>query len=126
MLKRNLIGLFRSFEQSGDKAKYPGLETRIFKQPKDKLWEELIYVLNKEKYKIVHEVKSVGEIIIEKRTVTGRVQDVTITLYDINPIKTAIDIYSASRGSIGDLGSNYRTILEIFKLIDQKFAEYKE
>ncbi|NDI36414.1 DUF1499 domain-containing protein [Chengkuizengella sediminis] len=126
MLKRNLIGLFRSFEQTGDKAKYPGLETRTFKVPKDKLWDELIYVLKQHKIKIVHEVKSVGELIIEKRTISGRVQDVTITLYDINPIKTAIDIYSASRGNFGDLGSNYRTILDLLKLIDQKFAQFKE
>ncbi|NBI28404.1 DUF1499 domain-containing protein [Chengkuizengella marina] len=126
MLKRTLIGLFRSFEQTGDKAKYPGLETRTYKLSKDKLWDELIYVLKHNKFKVVHEVKSVGELIIEKRTISGRVQDVTITLYDINPIKTAIDIYSASRGNFGDLGSNYRTILDLLKLIDQKFAEYKE
>ncbi|MNW22247.1 hypothetical protein D3C71_2236230 [compost metagenome] len=55
----------------------------------------------------------------------GRTQDVTITLFGINPMKSAIDIYSASRGSLGDLGSNYRTILDIHKQLDKKLASHK-
>jgi hypothetical protein len=70
-------------------------------------------------------VKNVGEIVVTKRTITGRTQDITITLFSINPVKSAIDIYSASRGSLGDLGSNYRTITELFHLFDQKLSNYK-
>ncbi len=76
-------------------------------------------------YKLLHEVRSVGEIVLERRTITGRTQDITVTLFGINPVKTAIDVYSASRGSLGDLGSNYRTILDIFKHIDKRLAAYK-
>ncbi|UUZ93887.1 hypothetical protein LJK87_04180 [Paenibacillus sp. P25] len=62
---------------------------------------------------------------VEKRTITGRTQDITLTLFSINPLKTAVDIYSASRGSLGDLGSNYRTILDIYRHIDKRLAAYK-
>lgn len=126
MLKRVLVGLIRSHEVTGDKARDPALKTRYYKLSKDKLWEEVISLLKKlPKYTLLHEVKNVGEIVVTKRTITGRTQDITITLFSINPIKSAIDIYSASRGSLGDLGSNYRTIIELFKLLDQKLSAYK-
>lgn len=126
MLKRVLIGLFRSHETTGEKARVPELKTRYYKLSKDALWEEIISIMKKKPgYKLLHEVKSVGEIVLEKRTMTGRVQDITLTVVSINPLKSAIDIYSASRGSLGDLGSNYRTILDLFQTLDKKLASYK-
>lgn len=126
MLKRTLIGIIRSHEQTGEKARYPELKTRYYKISKEKAWKDVLYALkNTSGYKVLHEVENVGEIVVEKRTATGRTQDITITLFSINPIKTAIDIYSASRGSFGDLGSNFRTILEIYKIIDTVMSGYK-
>ena len=126
MLKRMLIGLIRSHEVTGDKARDPALKTRYYKLPKDKLWEEVTSLLKKlPKYTLLHEVKNVGEIVVTRRTMTGRTQDITLTLFSMNPVKSAIDIYSASRGSLGDIGANYRTITELFKIIDQKLAAHK-
>lgn len=126
MLKRTLIGLIRSHEQTGEKATSPELKTRYYKLSRDNLWDEVISILKKKPgYKLLHEVKNVGEIVLEKRTATGRVQDITLTVFSMTPVKSAIDIYSASRGSLGDLGSNYRTILDIFQAIDKKLAQYK-
>ena len=126
MLKRTLVGIIRSHEQTGEKASDPLLKTRYYKISKEKAWEEVVTLLKKmPKYKLLHEVKNVGEIVVEKRTATGRVQDITIMLFSVNPVKTAIDIYSASRGSMGDLGSNYRTILELFGQIDRQLSAYK-
>lgn len=126
MLKRTLVGLLRSFEQTGEKARDPLLKTRYYKLSKDQVWEELTAMLKKTPgYKLLHEVKNVGEIVAERRTMMGRTQDITVTLFAINPMKSAVDIYSASRGSMGDLGSNYRTILDIYKQLDRKLASYK-
>jgi uncharacterized protein (DUF1499 family) len=126
LLKRTLIGLLRSHEQTGEKARDPLLKTRYYKLSKDQLWDEVIAVLKKTPgYKLLHEVKNVGEIVAERRTMMGRTQDITITLFGINPMKSAVDIYSASRGSLGDLGSNYRTILDLYKQMDKKLAPYK-
>ncbi|MEC0266575.1 hypothetical protein, partial [Paenibacillus anseongense] len=95
MLKRTLIGLLRSHETTGDKAKDPLLKTRYYKLPKEQVWEEVTAVLKKTPgYKLLHEVQSVGEILAERKTMTGRTQDVTLTLFAINPVKTAVDIYS--------------------------------
>lgn len=126
MLKRTLIGILRSHEVTGEKAKDPELKTRYYKLPKDKTWDEVVATLKKiPRCKVLHEVPNVGEIVCEKKTGTGRTQDITITLFAISPVKTAIDIYSASRGSLGDLGSNYRTIQQIFKALDRALAQYK-
>jgi uncharacterized protein (DUF1499 family) len=126
LLKRTLIGLLRSFEQTGEKARDPLLRTKYYKLSKDQLWDEVTAVLKKTPgYKLLHEVKNVGEIVAERRTMMGRTQDITITLFAINPMKSAVDVYSASRGSLGDLGSNYRTILDLYKQLDRKLAPYK-
>jgi hypothetical protein len=126
LLKRTLVGLLRSHEQTGEKARDPLLKTKYYKLSKDELWDEVIAVLKKTPgYKLLHEVKNVGEIVAERRTMSGRTQDITITLFAINPLKSAVDIYSASRGSLGDLGSNYRTILDLYRQFDKKLAPYK-
>ncbi len=126
MLKRILIGIFRSHETTGEKAKDPLLKTRYYKLSRDKAWSEVIMLLNEKRgYKVLHEVKNVGEIVVEKKTVTGRTQDITLTLFAINPLKTAIDVYSSSRGSFGDFGSNYRVILDIFNSLDRRLDQYK-
>ncbi|MFD2613244.1 DUF1499 domain-containing protein [Paenibacillus gansuensis] len=126
MLKRVLTGLIRSHEQTGEKAKDPLLKTRYYRMAADDFWEEVLSAVKKMPgYKVLHEVKSVGEIVLEKKTFTGRIQDITLTLVKINPNKSAIDVYSASRGSLGDLGSNYRTILDIHSALDRKLKDYK-
>lgn len=126
MLKRTLIGLLRSFEATGDKAKDPLLKSHVYKLSKEKAWEEVISTLKKmQGYKLLHEVKSVGEIVLEKRTMTGRTMDITVTVIGVNPVTSAVDIYSASKGSLGDLGSNYRVILDIYRTLDKKLAAFK-
>ncbi|NIK67442.1 MULTISPECIES: DUF1499 domain-containing protein [unclassified Paenibacillus] len=126
MLKRTLIGLLRSHEATGDKAKDPLLKSHIYKLSKEKAWEEVLSTLKKmQGYKLLHEVKSVGEIVMEKRTMTGRTMDITVTVIGVNPVTSAVDIYSASKGSLGDLGSNYRVILDIYRTLDKKLAAFK-
>jgi Protein of unknown function (DUF1499). len=126
LLKRTLIGLLRSHEATGDKAKDPLLKSHIYKLSKEKAWEEVVSTLKKmQGYKLLHEVKSVGEIVMEKRTMTGRTMDITVTVIGVNPVTSAVDIYSASKGSLGDLGSNYRVILDIYRTLDKKLAAFK-
>ncbi|MFD2117294.1 DUF1499 domain-containing protein [Paenibacillus yanchengensis] len=126
MLKRTLVGVIRSHEQTGDKAKDPLLKSHFYKLSKDKAWDEVISVIKKmQGYKLLHEVQSVGEIVLEKRTMFGRTMDITVSVIGVNPLTSAVDIYSASRGSLGDLGSNYRVILDLYRALDKKLASYK-
>jgi len=126
LLKRTFIGLLRSFEQTGDKAKDPQLKSHYYKLSKDKAWEEVLSTLKKmQGYKVLHDVQSVGEIVLEKRTVTGRTMDITVSVIGVGPVTSAVDIYSASRGSLGDLGANYRIILDIYRTLDKKLSAFK-
>ncbi len=125
-MKRTVIGLLRSHEQTGDKAKDPMLKSHFYKLSKEKAWEEVLSTLKKmQGYKVLHEVQSVGEIVLEKRTAFGRTMDITVSVISVNPVNAAVDIYSASRGSFGDLGSNYRVILELYRALDKKLSAYK-
>jgi uncharacterized protein YrrD len=127
VLKRILIGILKSVEATGEKAKDPNLKSRYFRLPKEQLMQEISSVLKKMRgYKVLYEAPNVGEIVVEKRTALGRIQDVTITVIGLSPVKSSVDIYSASRGSFGDLGSNYRTIVEIFGALERSLAAYKE
>lgn len=126
MLKRVLIGLIRSHEHTSDRAKDPKLKSHYYRLSKDRAWDEVTSTLKKMKgYKVLHEVQNVGEIVMEKRTSVGRTMDITIQIVGTSPGSTAVDIYSASRGSLGDLGANYRIIQEIYSVLDRKLAAYK-
>ena len=59
-----------------------------------------------------------GEITLEKRTSFGRTLDITVSVLGISPVRGAVDMYSASRGS-GDLGANYRVILNLYAVLDK-------
>lgn len=124
-LKRALIGILRSHETSGDRAKDPKLKSHYYSLSKDRAWEEVVSTLKKiPGYKLLHEVQSVGEITLEKRTMTGRTMDITVSVIGVSPTKSAVDIFSASRGSMGDLGSNYRVILDLYAILDKKLSQY--
>jgi hypothetical protein len=126
LLKRTLIGLLRSHELTGDKAKDPMLKSHFYKLSRERSWEEVVSTLKKmQGYKVLHEVQSVGEIVLEKKTMSGRTMDITVSVISVNPVTAAVDIYSASRGSFGDLGSNYRVIIDIYRTLDKKLAQYK-
>ncbi|AZS16386.1 DUF1499 domain-containing protein [Paenibacillus lutimineralis] len=125
-LKRTLVGIFRSYEGTSDRAKTPELKTRYYQLSREKAWEEISSTLKKiPGYKVLHEVPNVGEITLEKRTKFGRVMDITVSIVSTGPVRTAVDVYSATRGSMGDLGANYRNVLHLFAVLDKKLAAYK-
>jgi len=127
LLKRVLIGLFRSQEHTGDKAKDPKLKSHYYRLSKDRAWEEVASILKKmQGYRVLHEVPTIGEIVMEKRSMSGRTMDITVQIVGTGPGSSAVDIYSASRGSLGDLGANYRVIQEIYAVLDRKLAAYKQ
>lgn len=124
--KRTLTGIFRSQEGTSDRAKMPELKTRYYQLSKDKVWEDVSSTLKKiPGYKVLHEVPSVGEITLEKRSGFGRTMDITVSVISTGPVRTAVDIYSATRGSMGDLGANYRNIMQLLAILDKKFSAYK-
>ncbi|WP_458119360.1 DUF1499 domain-containing protein [Paenibacillus sp. Z6-24] len=125
-LKRTLVGIIRSQEGTGDRAKDPQMKTRYYNLSRERAWEEVSSTLKKiPGYKVLYEVASVGEITLERRSKLGRVMDITVSIIAVSPVRTAIDIHSASRGSLGDLGANYRNILTLFNSLEKKLSQYR-
>jgi uncharacterized protein (DUF1499 family) len=125
-LKRTLVGIIRSQEGTGDRAKDPQMKTRYYNLSRERAWEEVSSTLKKiPGFKVLHEVHSVGEITLERKTSFGRIMDITVSIVSVSPVRSAIDIHSASRGSLGDLGANYRNILTLFSALDKKLSQYK-
>lgn len=121
-----LIGLLRSQEHTGDKAKDPKLKSHYYRLSKDRAFEEVGSILKKmQGYRVLHEVPTIGEIVMEKKTMAGRTMDITVQVVGTGPGSSAVDIYSASRGSLGDLGANYRVIQEIYSVLDKKLSSYR-
>jgi hypothetical protein len=122
-------GLFRSVEQTSDRSIDKSLRSRYYRLSREQLWPMVIEALAAQgDMKLTHEAKSAGEILLTRSTITGRVQDITVSLLQINPLKTSVDVYSASRDSMfrfGDLGSNYRVIQRILNRIEQKVGTYR-
>jgi hypothetical protein len=124
LIKRIFVGLIRSYAQSDDFAIDPEMKTRYYKMTRDKAMEEIKLALAQlSGFEFCFEITNAGELIYIKKTMTGRIQDVTITVTKTGPIQTAVDIYSASRGSFGDLGSNYRVIRTIYHLLDTRLPK---
>lgn len=126
MWKRNLIGLIRSVEQTKDKSPDPVLRTRYYRLTKERAWDDIVETLKKlPNYNVLHAIPNVGEIVIQRKHITGRKQDITVTVVAMGPIKLAIDVYASARGALGDLGATYRSILDINKALDTKFSMQK-
>ena len=121
--------IFGTTAVTSDRAKDPTLRSRYYRLSRERIWPMIMETLaNMPDCKITHEVQNVGEVLLVRKTITGRVQDITITVIQENPLKTSVDVYSASEDSIwrlGDLGSNYRLIQRFFKLLDERAAAHK-
>lgn len=125
-MKRFLLGLMRSYAQTSDKATDLLLRSHYYRMSTDNIWEEIVSTLKKmQGYKVLHTVESVGEIVLEKKTFTGRTMDITVSIVNVGAGRSSVDIYSASRGSLGDLGSNFRVIQDIYAALDRKLSSYK-
>lgn len=122
MFRKMFRGLIRSYAQSDEQAFDPDMKTRYYKVTKDKAVDGIKVAIGKlQGYQLCFEIKNAGELVYMKKTVTGRIQDITLTITKTGAMTTAVDIYSASRGSMGDFGSNARVIRQVYRALDQHF-----
>lgn len=126
-LTRTLTGLWKNREETGEKAKLPEMKTRYYKEKKDRMVETVRRVVNHKlpNWHVVHVSAERGEITIKKKQGLG-VSDIVVTVFHINPLRTAVDVSSAKRGSLGDLGSSYRNILAFFKALHTEIQPEKK
>ncbi|KHF40890.1 hypothetical protein [Halalkalibacter okhensis] len=117
-LLRTITGIWKSHEETSEKPKLEGLNTRYYKKSREAMIDYVHKIVNNNKlpnWKVSSVDEERGEIVLEKKGVSSSVM--VITVFKITPIKSAVDIYSSKQGSFGDLGSSYKNILEFFKAL---------
>ncbi|MDE5412754.1 hypothetical protein [Alkalihalobacterium chitinilyticum] len=114
---RTITGIWKSSEETSEQPKVPELKTRYFSKNQRAMIEHVTTTIN-QKFSD-WEIKKVdlerGEIIVEKKKGTPYLM--IITVFKIDPVKSAIDILCSKQGSLGDLGQSYRYIQQFFNQI---------
>jgi hypothetical protein len=117
-LLRTVVGVWKGHEETSEKPKLPGLNTRYYKKGREPMIETVNKIVNNNKlsnWKITKIDSERGEIVLEKKGVSSYIM--VVTVFKITPIKSAIDVYCSKQGSLGDLGNSYKYILEFFKAL---------
>jgi hypothetical protein len=70
-------------------------------------------------WKVTHVDRERGEIVVEKRQ-GARLSDITISVVEVGPMRSAVDMVCAVRGAFGDLGSCYFSIQQFFQKLHSK------
>ncbi|GAE35266.1 hypothetical protein [Halalkalibacter akibai] len=115
---RTLVGLWKNHEETKEKPKLPELKTRYYKKSREVMIEQVKKIVNNNKFpnwKISEIDEERGEVTLVKQGMGSSIM--VVTIFKINPVKSAIDIYCAKQGSFGDLGSSYKAILQFFKAL---------
>ncbi|MFC0470619.1 hypothetical protein ACFFHM_08935 [Halalkalibacter kiskunsagensis] len=117
-LLRTIVGVWKSHEETSEKPKLPGLNTRYYKKNRETMIETINKVVNSNKFgnwKVTKIDTERGEVVIEKKGVSSYIM--VVTVFKITPIKSAVDVYCSKQGSFGDLGNSYKHILEFYKAL---------
>lgn len=117
---RIITGLWKNQEETSERAKSPQLKTRYYKERFDKVMEAVTRVINsKPDWKVFHIDKERGEIMVETKNLLWK-SDLIISVFKISPTRSAIDVLSAKRGTLGDLGTSYFNILAFYKALHKE------
>ena len=118
---RTITGLWKNHEETSEQPKLPGLKTRYYKKSREVMIENVKKIVNSNKFpnwQVSQVDEERGEISLKKQGVGSSIM--VVTVFKINPIKSAIDVYCAKQGSFGDFGSSYRFILAFWNALDSE------
>lgn len=112
---RMITGIWRKHEETKENPKEPELKTRYYRKSREALMNDIKKIVQDGKlggWMLKNEDVERGEIMLAKGSAS-----MVITIYKLTPMRSAIDVYCAKDGPIGDLGSSYRSILEFFNAL---------
>ena len=112
---RVITGIWRKHEETSENPKEPALKTRYYRKSRESLINDIKKVVQDGKFgawRITNEDVVRGELMLEKGS-----YGMVITIYNLTPMRSAIDVYCSKDGALGDFGNSYRYILEFFKAL---------
>ncbi|MBX6364535.1 MAG: DUF1499 domain-containing protein [Gemmatimonadetes bacterium] len=120
LLRRAWRGLTRNVAETGPDADDPRLVGRTYAIPFERVWQAALAVARRKRlWRIVEHDDQDGLIRIEATTPVFRfVDDVVVRVTLDENAQTRVDMRSASRRGIGDLGKNPRRVARFFRALD--------
>ncbi|MFD1675323.1 hypothetical protein [Alicyclobacillus fodiniaquatilis] len=118
--------LLRNGEETSEKHRNPKFRTRYYRERREKMMENAQQIIKSKlsSWKITYVDSTRGEIIVEKRQLVGK-SDIVISIYEISPIRSAIDVSSSLRSLPGDLGTSHTNIMDFFYVLDREVKPEK-
>lgn len=112
--------LLKNGEETSEKHRNPKFRTCYYRERREKMMEHTQQTIKSKlpNWKITHVDSTRGEIIVEKRQLVGK-SDIVISIYEISPIRSAIDVSSSLRNLPGDLGTSHTNIMEFFHVLNR-------
>lgn len=120
-LFRVISRLLRNGQETSEKHINPKFRTRYYRERRAKMIDITQQTIKSKlpRWKVLHVDSSRGEIIVEKRQVAG-MSDIVISVYEVSPIRSAIDVASSLRNLPGDFGTSHTNIIEFFNVLNRE------
>lgn len=120
-MMRVLTGLWKNSTETSDRSKDPKLKTRYYKVNKRALMEKITFVVNNKLkgWSITHVDEDRGEMLIEKKGAV-RQNQIVVSVYQVEPLRCAVDVVSAYKEGFGDLGLSYFTVQNFFEVLNKE------
>ena len=118
---RSVTGIWRTSEETKEDHQDPNLKTPYYTVRFEQMMDMVIETINKDLsgWKVIHEDRDRGEIMAEKKLMVGR-SDIIITVYQVPPGKSAVDVVASIDGVPGDLGLSYRQIVDFKRALNKR------
>jgi hypothetical protein len=117
---RTVVGIWKSHEETSEKHQVEELKTRYYNKSREAIIDIIQRIVSQKltNWQITKIDKERGEVVIDKKQ--GSPSVMVITIFKINPIKSAVDVYCSKDGTLGDFGSSYRNILTFLSVLDKE------
>ncbi|RAP26488.1 hypothetical protein EEL32_02025 [Brevibacillus laterosporus] len=124
---RIITGLWRTQEETYEQAWDPMLATRYYEMDQAELVLIVLWTVEHylPKWQIIHLDAERGEIMLET-TEWFHQYDVVISVYSLFTGKSTIDVLSAKRSCMGDLGACYRHVSHFFGALHASLSSQVE
>ncbi len=120
-MKRFIEGLYKNVAETSDKHSHAELRSKYYKGTKKQVMEAITEALKLSVWDVVHIDQERGEVVVlRKSPILKRKSDIVITLHSTSPVKWGVDVRSASRSGLGDLGVNRHYIVHFYHLLSKK------
>ena len=112
--------------ETGTTPEYPDILPQFYNAEPLRVFEETLGATKSlENWTVISNDQKTFQIVAERRTQLGFIDDVLIRVEPVTDFATQIQVRSTSRVGKGDFGQNARNIEELFAAIDERIGALK-